>query len=117
MRYVIEPEGGYFHWIVKCVEKGKVVELHRFYQSGDKKYIYHRGEHGPHENEAREVIVRYLKEHPEAAAGVHKSLVTARPILNKPSGKSAHTLSSAEGGRNAGGAPDSSRLAWFDLNE
>lgn len=105
MRYVIEPEGGYFHWIVKCIDKGKVVELHRFYQSGDKKYIYHRGEHGEHELAAQEVITKYLAEHPEAAAGVHKSLITARPILNKPKAGLVKQESY------------SSRHAWFDLEE
>ena len=27
MKFVIEPEGGKFHWIVKCMEKGKLIAM------------------------------------------------------------------------------------------
>ena len=63
MQYVIEPEG-FLHWIVKCVEKGKVIELHRFYRSLEH-FVYHRGSHGEHEIAAREALMKHFEAVPE----------------------------------------------------
>lgn len=69
MQYVIEPEGGRLHWIVKCVDKGKLVEMHRFYRSPEK-FVYHRGEHGEHEAPAMDALNDYFEKHPEVVAHV-----------------------------------------------
>jgi len=71
MKFVIESEGGRLHWIVKCMEGGKLVELHRFYRALDK-FIYHRGNHGQHEVVAQNALNEYLTQHPEATAKLHE---------------------------------------------
>ncbi|GEM_PF-4693196 len=63
MQFVIEPEGERLHWIVKCYEKGKLVELHRFYRYDE--FLYHRGGHGNHELTARQALLDYFQAHPE----------------------------------------------------
>jgi hypothetical protein len=69
MKFVIEPEGGRLHWIVKCMDKGKLVELHRFYRALDQ-FVYHRGNHGQHELDAQKALLQYFKDHPDATAGL-----------------------------------------------
>ena len=68
MKFIIEPEdqrgGSLILWIVKCVEKGKIVAMHRFYRSGEG-YLYHRGDHDEHELPAQKTLEDYLKDHPE----------------------------------------------------
>ncbi len=71
MQYVIEPEGGRLHWIVKCVDKGKLVEMHRFYRSPEK-FVYHRGEHGEHEGPAMDALKAYFEKHPEVLAHIQE---------------------------------------------
>ena len=69
MQYVIEPEGGRLHWIVKCVDKGKLVEMHRFYRSPEM-FVYHRGEHGEHEALAMDALKEYFAKNPDVVAHV-----------------------------------------------
>jgi hypothetical protein len=83
MQYVIEPEGGRLHWIVKCVDKGKLVEMHRFFRSPEK-FVYHRGEHGEHETPAREALKEFFEKHPEVVAHIE-----APPPRKKTKDKSA----------------------------
>lgn len=71
MQFVIESEGQRLHWIVKCVDKGKLVELHRFYRSPEE-FLYHRGEHGEHELAAQTALEEYFQAHPEATAHIEK---------------------------------------------
>jgi hypothetical protein len=71
MQYVIEPEGGRLHWIVKCVDKGQLVEMHRFYRSPEE-FIYHRGEHGEHERPAMDALREFFQQHPEVLANIEK---------------------------------------------
>lgn len=63
MNFVIESEG-FHHWIVKCFEKGKLAELHRFYRSLEN-FVYHRGNHGQHEPEAYKALMKHFDEVPE----------------------------------------------------
>ena len=63
MKFVIEPEGPKLHWVVKCMEKGKPVEIHRFYQNLEN-FLYHRGKHGDHELAAMKELEDYLEAHP-----------------------------------------------------
>lgn len=63
MNFVIESEG-FNHWIVKCVDKGKLVELHRFFRSAEN-FVYHRGNHGPNEPAARTALMKHFEETPE----------------------------------------------------
>lgn len=69
MRFDIESEGGRLHWVVRCVEKGRVAEVHRFYRSLDK-FLYHRGAHGAHEAAALAALSSYLEKNPRATAGL-----------------------------------------------
>ncbi len=69
MKFVFESEGGRLHWIVKCMEKGKLVELHRFYRSADN-FLYHRGNHGAQEVAAYNALTEHLKQHPDLTACV-----------------------------------------------
>lgn len=63
MTFIIESEG-FHHWIVKCVDKGKLVELHRFYRSLEN-FVYHRGKAGEHETAAREALLSHFESIPE----------------------------------------------------
>jgi hypothetical protein len=71
MQYVIEPEGGRIHWIVKCVDMGKLVEMHRFYRSPEK-FVYHRGEHGEQEGPAMAALKDYFEKHPDALSHIEE---------------------------------------------
>ena len=66
MRFVIESEGEKFHWIVKCIDQGKLLELHRFYRSLEN-FVYHRGKHGKYELDAFNALEDHFKQHPETA--------------------------------------------------
>lgn len=68
MNFVIEPEGGKIHWIVKCVEKGKLLELHRFFRSPEN-FLHHRGKHGQHEIAAREALLKHFDSTPDLKMG------------------------------------------------
>jgi hypothetical protein len=63
MQFVIEPEGAKFHWVVKCMEKGKLVELHRFYLSLEN-FLHHRGAHGKLELDAMKALQDYFAANP-----------------------------------------------------
>jgi hypothetical protein len=56
--------GDKFHWIVRCFEGDRFVELHRFYLSLENQ-IFHRGPHGEHERAALEAFKQHLEAHPE----------------------------------------------------
>ncbi len=68
MNFVIEAEGHGLHWIVKCVDKGKLVELHRFYRSPEN-FLHHRGNHGEHELPAQEALLDHFKNTPGLEMG------------------------------------------------
>lgn len=73
MRFIIEAEGYDTvpiedfmprHWVVKCVDKGRLVELHRFFRSPEN-YIYHRGKHGDQELPAQDALVKHFEDREE----------------------------------------------------
>ena len=85
MVFVIESECGIrhperdahrLHWIVKCVEKGKLVEMHRFFRSPEG-FTYHRGNHGDQELAALRALEDHFEKHPESLpprpVRIHKS--------------------------------------------
>lgn len=81
MKFEIEAEGGYLHWVVRCVDKGKLVELHRFYRSADN-FIYHRGEHGPRELDAQRALEERLRAHPELTAHIPELKVAEHSTMH-----------------------------------
>lgn len=93
MKYEVESEGGWLHWVVRCVEKGQVAEIHRFYRSRDQ-FIYHRGEHGPHELQAQQALLDHLAKHPEATAHI--------PVLNPAEHSTMHVRQIHAGGSKRG---------------
>jgi len=93
MKFEFESEGGRLHWVVRCIEHGKVAELHRFYRTPDN-FIYHRGKHGVHEVEAQRALTEYLGAHPELFAGIEK--------LNPGENSTMHVRQLAAGGSKRG---------------
>lgn len=93
MKFEIESEGGRLHWVVRCIEGGRVVELHRFYRSTDN-FIYHRGKHGAHEVEAQKALGEHLAAHPELTSGIEK--------LNPGENSTMHVRQLAAGGSKRG---------------
>lgn len=93
MHFQFESEGNWIHWVVRVMEKGRVIETHRFYRARDK-FIYHRGEHGKHEVEARAALVEHLKKNPE--------LVEHVPVLREAEHSTMHVRQIAAGGSKRG---------------
>ena len=71
MNFVIEPEGAHLHWVVKVYEKGKLLELHRFYRSPEN-FLHHRGNHGAHEIAAQNALLEHFKTTPGLEMGEPK---------------------------------------------
>jgi hypothetical protein len=67
MNFIVEPEGRK-HWIVKCIDGGKLVEMHRFFRSHEN-FIHHRGKHAPHELDAERALVDFFQKTPGLALG------------------------------------------------
>ena len=94
MKFEFECEGGRTHWIVRCVEKGRLVEMHRFFRSPDK-FLYHRGNHGQQEVAAYNALTEHLEKHPE--------LTAVLPDLQPGEHSTMHVRQIAAGGSKRGG--------------